>query len=395
MLEIAAESGGLPRAFVRVGSSTVAGQQLAIALALGCERVVCVAPALTPDIVALQHRAEKAGAQFHVIPGTRPLLGLVTAADEIIAFADGLFASRERARALLESAQCVLVQPIEQGLAAGFERIDLNHAAAGAMRLPGRLVERLAELPADCDLVSSLQRIALQAGLRQVPIGPIAEAGELWALVHGEAEALALEPQWIRQHTGASGPAGPSQVIASLGVRSFGPAMLHAGTGSGALLAGSLVCAVLAIGAGWLGLAALGLGFCALGWLLHQSAAIIARVETEDDPGTLKLSMLSAYGWIIDGLLVTLLGWAPGASRAMPLLDRFFPALMLVVLLRILSGLQARRWNAWIGDRGLAAAALIGPVAAGFADPVAHLGAIAAAALVLVAIGGESRLTRP
>lgn len=395
MQEIAVESGGLPRAFVRVGSSTVAGQQLAIALALGCERVVCVAPALTPDIVALQHRAERSGAQFHVIPGPRPLLGLVTAADEIIAFADGLFASRERARALLDAAQAVLVQPIEQGLAAGFERIDLNHAAAGAMRLPGRLVERLGELPADCDLVSSLQRIALQAGVRQVPIGPLAEADGLWALVHGDAEALALEPQWIRQHSSESGLAGPSRAIAALGVRSFGPAMLHAGSGSGALVLGALVCAVLAAGAGWLGLAALGLGFCGLGWLLHESAAIIARVETENDPDKSTITVLSAYGWIIDGLIVTLLGWSVGASRAMPLVDRYFPALMLVVLLRILSGLQARRWNAWIGDRGLVALVLIGPVAAGIADPAAHIGAVAAAALVLVAIGGKSRLTRP
>lgn len=394
MLEIAEASGGLPRAFVRIGGGTVAGQQLAIALALGCERVVCIAPALTPDIVALQHRAEKAGAQFNVVPGAHPLLGLVTAADEVIAFADGLFASREQARKLLDGQQAVLVQPIEQGLAAGFERIDLNHAAAGAMRVPGRLVERLGDLPADCDVVSSLQRIALQAGVRQALINVAGTSGGFWALVHGDAEAHAIEPQWIRQHSQDAIPAGPSRATAMLAVRSFGPAILHAGSGSGALVTGALVGSVLAFGAGWFGFISLGLGLSALGWFLREFAALLARVETESDPKKITTTGLSAYAWITDFLLVALIGWSGGPEHAVHA-ERFFPALMLVAMLRILAEVDKGRWSSWIADRGMVALLFVGAIAGRIAFEAAHLGAIAVVVLVLLAIGRNSRLTRP
>lgn len=395
MFDIAAESGGMPRAFLRVGAASVAGQQLGIALALGCERIVCLAPSLTSDIVALQHRAEKAGAQFHVIPGARPLIGLVTATDEVIAFADGLFAPREAARALLDTQQAVLVQPVEQGLAAGFERIDLNCAAAGAMRVPGRLVERLGELPADCDVVSSLQRIALQAGVRQVPVGQAGPGNSFWMLLRSDQEAHAIEPQWIRQQIDDPLPASPSRGIAMMVVRRLGPAMLHAGSGSRMLIAGAVFAALLAVIAGAFGFVAAGFALCALGWLSRETARLLARVETESDPRKAFATSLSAYGWTIDLLLVALLGIAAEPGHPMHLAERFFPALMLIALLRILAGAYGGRWRHWIGDRGVVSILLLGAVAGRIASETAHIGAVVAAGLALLAISRNSRLTGP
>ena len=395
MLEIAVESGGVPRAFLRVGGSSVAAQQLAIALGLGCERIVCLAPSLTKDIVALQHQAEKAGAQFHVIPGARPLLGLVTATDDVFAFADGLFAARQTAHDLLSAQQAVLVQPVEQGLVAGFERIDINHAAAGAMRVPGRLVERLGELPADCDVVSSLQRIALQAGVRQQPVGQIGPGAAIWFLARSEREAHEIEPLWIRQHTGDTLPSNPSGALATMAVRAFGPAMLHAGSGSGVLVIAAAVAALLAVVAGVFGFVAAGFGLCAIGWVLHEFAALLSRIESENVPHRVIANGLFVYGWSIDALLVALLGLAARPEHQMHPAERFFPALMLVALLRILAGVYSGRWSRWIGDRGVVAVVLLGAVAGRVADETAHLGAIAAAALALLALGKISRLTGP
>lgn len=395
MFEIAADSGGVPRAFLRVGGASVASQQLGIALALGCERIVCLAPALTKDIVQLQHRAEAAGAQFHVIPGARPLLGMVTATDDVIAFADGLFASLESARGLLDAQQAVLVQPIEPGLAAGFERIDINHAAAGAIRVPGRLVEQLGSLPPDCDVVSSLQRIALQAGVRQQPIGQIGAGGAFWLLLRSDREAHAVEPQWIRQHIADPLPASPFRGLAMLAVRGFGSAMLHAGSGSPVAVAAAVFAALLALIAGAFGFVATGLIFCALGWLIREFAGLLAQVESESDPHRMIAASLTAYGWAIDALLVMLLGLAVTPTHPMHLAERFFPALMLVALLRILAGIYRGQWSRWIGDRGIIALVLLGAVGGQIASQTAHLGAVAAAALTLIVLSKNSRLTRP
>lgn len=395
MLEIAADSGGIPRAFLRVGGTSVAGQQLAIALSLGCERIVCLAPSLTREIVLLQHRAEQAGAQFHVIPDAFLLLGLVTATDDVIAFADGLFAARHRAQDLLDTQQCVLVQPVEHGLGAGFERLDINHAAAGAMRIPGRLVERLGELPADCDVVSSLQRLALQAGVRQQELGTIGPGAALWFLARSEADAHHSEPLWISQHIGDAVPSNPSSAIATIAVRAFGPAMLHAGSGSRVLLLAAAVAVLLAAIAGVFGFVSAGLGLCAIGWLLRECGALLSRIESEIAPDSGIARTLSGFAWATDAVLVILFGLASRPDQTLHGYERIFPALMLIVLLRILAVVYQGRWNRWIDDRGVMAVVLLGAVAGGIAGLAAHLGAIVAAGLALLALGTKFRLTCP
>jgi hypothetical protein len=374
---------------------TVARHQLSLVLALGCERVVCIASGLSPELIELQHVAEAAKAQFHVIPGARPLAGLVTATDEVFVLSDGLFASAPEAAALLEQGQAVLVQPIEPGLAAGFERIDLNLAGTGAMRLPGRLVERIADLPADCDAASSLQRIALQAGLRQSPIPALGQDGLFWTLVRSEDEAHGLEPQWIRQRTSDGAPLGPSRWLAHLAVRGLGPALLHAGSGAASIAIASAVVAILALGAGWLALAPLGLALCAIGWVLRESAALLARIEGGTLPARGALSSRTAYGWLLDGIIVALAGWGTAIEPWQPVYHRFFPAVMLVALLRIVPRSLGPRAASWLEDRAVLALGLAAAIAAGLGSEAIHLAALAAALAGIVLPGLTSRITRP
>lgn len=378
MLEPAAPGSIVARAYLRIGGISVARQQLALALRLKCERVVCIASALDATLVELQHIAEAAGAQFHVISGARPLVGLVTAVDEVIALADGLFASITQAAALLEAGQAVLVQPIEQGLAAGFERIDLNHAAAGAIRIPGRLAERLADLPSDCDAFSSLQRIALQAGIRQHEISGLGQGGLFWSLVRSDEEAHALEPQWIRQRTRDDLPLNFSRGLALLGVRRLGPTMLHAGTGSLALVAAAAVTVLIALGAGWFGWVVPGLGLCALAWVLRESAVLLGRIEGEMTTPRLGIGSAEAFGWVVDAAIAVLAAWgtAPPQSGALP--DRLFAPLTLLILLRILARFLPGRWTALLSDRSLVALALGGAVLGGIGALAIRLGAIGA-----------------
>ena len=64
-----------------LGGRSIAERQLDFALALGCERIVCIADGPDPRVLALQHRAEAAGAQFNLIAGARWLVTLVHAND--------------------------------------------------------------------------------------------------------------------------------------------------------------------------------------------------------------------------------------------------------------------------------------------------------------------------
>lgn len=388
--------GGSPRAFLRVGGLTVARQQLNLALALQAERIVCLASDVAPEIVELQHQAEAAGASFHVIANARALLGLVTAGDEVIALGDGLFASVPAAAVLLGQGSVVLVQAIEQGLAAGFERIDLNHAAAAAMRVPGRLVERIAELPADCDAMSALQRIALQAGVPQRGLPPLGQEGVFWTLVRSEADAHALEPLWIRQRTGGGEPLNLTRAMARMGVHIFGPSLLHAGSGAGSVVAAAAVMALLGLGAGWFGLVPLGLILCAIGWILREAAVMLARIQRESPgSGLAGPGSRAAYAWLMDAIMVTLLAWDLAPDRGSPSPELFFAPLMLFGLLRILPRAIEHRWTAWLHDRAVIGLGLAVAVMAGVGTGAVQVAALALAAGGVIASSLQSRITPP
>lgn len=397
MLELAAPGSTRRRAFVRVGGQYVAHQQLALAKRLGCERIVCVAASLSPELIELQHLAEAKGLLFHVIPGARPLMGLVTANDELVVFADGLFASVEQAAALIEQGQAVLVQPIDQGLEGGFERIDLAHAAAGIMRIPGRLVDKINDLPPDCDVASSLQRIALQAGVRQRSIPAAGHEGLFWSLVRSEDDAHAIEPQWVRQRIGDHGPVGLSQWLARLLARRLGPALLHAGSGPTALVWGAATLLLLGIGAGWFGLVALalGLGLCGIGWIMRETAVLVDRIAHDERRLVLGLDPAALYSVSLDAVLMLLTGWATPLRPDQAEYERFFPAFMLIALLRILPRLTSPAIGAWLEDRLVLAAILIGAILTGIGGEVAHAGAVLAAFAALAIPSFKSQITRP
>ncbi len=395
MIEPAA-AGTAPRAFLRVGGITIARQQLGLVLSLGAERIVCLAAGMVPEVIELQHAAERAGASFHLITNARALAGLVTAADELIALEDGLLVPGEQAAVVLERGHAVLAQPIEQGLEAGFERLDLNHASAGAIRIPGRLVERLADLPPDCDALSALQRIALQAGIAQTPIPAAGQRGPIWALVRSDAEAHAIEPLWIRLRTQDDAATGPSRWLALLGVRRLGPALLHAGSGATPLAAGAATLALLGLGAGWFGLIPLGLSLCGLGWVLRLATTSIARIEA-DEGGVLLagLRRAGAYGWLIDGILIALAGWSVPVAGGQLGYERYFPAFMLIALLRLLSRSLGREWSGWMEDRGVLALLLALATSTAFAPEAIRGAAVLLALAGILLPRGDLRLTSP
>ncbi len=370
------------RANLRLGAVTLARHQLGIVLALGCERIVCLTQAPHDDIVELKSAAEAVGARFHLIAEPRALVGLVTAIDEVIALGDGLLAWPPTALALLEAGAAVLVQPVEAGLAAGFERLDLNHADAGAWRIPGRLVQRLTELPRDCDGFSALQRIALQGGVPQRLLPAVALAEGRWTLVRSEVEAHAAESHWIHLQTETSDSGNASLLAAQFAVRRLGPALLHAGSGHGVVTAAAVLTALLALVAGAFHWVATAFILAAWAWLLLCAAGLLARVERETlhlpTPRNLRATI---FAWATDAVLLVLMLQNGTDGPDQNLLQRSFAPLMLLGLRHLVPPLLPKRWSRWLEDRGLLALALAACAAASVLSPGIDL----TAALLLAA----------
>lgn len=383
MTEPAGAGQPVPRAFLRVGGATLARHQLGLALALDCQRVICIARDTSPELIALQHAAEDAGLQFYIATGSRPLSGLVTANDELVVISEGLFADPARAAVMFDGmVPAVLVQPVEGALAEGFERIDLNRAGAGLMQVPGRLVEQLHELAADCDVPSALMRIALQSGVGMREIPADVRAGAKWRMIRSDAEAHAVETEWLRTRFDDGERMSPGQAIARRGVIAFGSSLLHAGNASNALSAAAVGALAIAGGLAWFSVLWMAFLFAALAAIFVDASRLLRGAERQA-LGQLPpaIPRATALGWLIDtslGLLIL-----SGVTRLFgeSLLSWMFPAAMLMMLLALIPRIVAGPLSRIAGDRTLLGVALA--LAAGFGQ-VELLVEVLAIALVIL-----------
>lgn len=351
---IAGEPQGV-RGGLLVGGRTVLRHQLALALAFGCKRVVTLAETLTGDLVALQQVAEQQGARFHVVASTRAIVPLVSPEDELIVLAEGLLVTPADALRLLEDGPGIVTLPVETGLTAGFERMDINNAFAGAMRLPGRIVAGLGELPSEWNPVSALLRLAVQGKVpsRALP-GALFDEGR-WRLLRNEQEAQAAEAGWLRLHAVRSDDASPSGWLAALAVRLAGSALLHAGTRPWLVMLGAAVTILLGLGAGWLGWCGLGLVLTGLATAGARSSELLARIERNAllaPPNRLVLT--GAFGVLQDATIVTLCAWRSTipAGPGIPWGLGWFAPLVLVLVVRLIGqALPQGRLPGWSTDR--------------------------------------------
>lgn len=362
-------------AFRRFAGKSVLAHQIDCAAHLGCERVLCLAAGHGPDLAAAKAHAERSGLRWDTVDGVFPILAQVTADDEVILIADGVLPDQGALVEGLAQRAAVLAFPAEPALAKGFERLDATRAWSGALRTRGDAVARLADLPADCDIASSLLRIALQAGARVTELDPALLEEATWQRRVERSTAQAAERRWVMRQVRPAPFAAPGQALVDrMGLRwaqdagggrwSRAPHVL-------ALVTGSL--AVLAAWAGW-PVAGLGLLLGASGAL--AVADIFERVERLGAPPRKHSPALAVARFGRDGLLAVLLAMqimtVPGwLGSVLPLI--------LLALLWLGEGTAGPRLRALFADRILLLAALL---------PIAYLrwSTIAVAMLIVLAL---------
>lgn len=361
--------------YVALAGKTVARRQLDFALAAGCDQIFVLGDGASAEAIALRHAAEAAGARFQAISTGHGLLGAVGATDELLVLAPGLLPESVAALEELQHGNAVLVMAAGPAVAAGFERIDLERAWAGALVVRGRLVERLAELLPESEPASALLRIALQARLseRRLPEQDLADGS--WSIVGDGEDSTQREREWIERHVPEVAPYAPTVRLADFALRRAAVRLLsqvRAGLalagGSAALLAGAVASAVL----GW---PVVAFALVALAAVVTEFGMRFARLR--DAP----LRQREARGSWLPPLAVDLALTACGIlAIGGTLAHRLFPPLVLLGLLHAKSSGQGAHLLDLPRDRALLALILAVGAALGFTEQ-----AIMLAALVLLA----------
>ena len=361
-----------------LAGKTLARRQLDFALAAGCEGVIALGDGSSAEAIALRHAAEAGGARFQAIRDGHGLLGAVRAEDELLALAPGLLPEAAAALEVLGKGKVVLVLPAGSGTAAGFERIDLERAWAGALVVGGAHVERLSDLPADMEPASALVRIALQAHVkeRRLPDDLIADGS--WTILRDGAGTHAAEQGWLKRHLAAATPWMPTRWLADKALQPFATRLLAAPRSVEALVAGALLLLAGGVLAAWYGVAALGFALIPLGAVLAQGALALVRLRSAPF-GLAKRGegVLALLPWLIDAALLACSVLAIEGSW----LHRLFPPLVLLGMLHLPRPATPAGWLALPGDRGVLALLLAVAAGLGLAEPAIMLAALALIAL--------------
>jgi hypothetical protein len=367
-----------------LAGKTIACRQLDFALAAGCDTVIALGDGASAEAIALRHAAEAAGARFQTIRDGHGLLGAVRADDDLLALAAGLLPEAPMALEVLGKGKVVLVLPAGVGTAAGFERIDLERAWAGAVVVGGAHIERLADLPADMEPASALVRIALQAHVKERRLPDTLMTDGSWIILRDGAEAPAVQEGWLKRHLAAVTPWLPTRWLAVQALRPVAARLLAARRSIEALAAGAAVVLAASVLAAWLGFAALGFALVPMGAVLAQAVlALTALWYAPFGRSRRRPELAALLPWLVD---VALLACAVLAIEG-SWLHRLFPPLVLLGMLHLPRPADPAGWLALPGDRALLAALLAVAAAFDIAEPAVMLVSLTLIALNLAERG--------
>jgi hypothetical protein len=100
-------------------------------------------------------------------------------------------------------------------------------------------------------------------------------------------------------------------------------------------------------------------------------------------------------GWALDGVFVALAGWGSILKQWQPEHDRFFPPLMLMLVLRLVSGVTRKAVSAWLEALMVIAVLHFAVPMSGVGVEFFVIGAVVLAVAGIVASRGFSRITTP
>lgn len=362
---------GQPRGTASKAQAGIAGRplahrQLAFALAAGAEQIVILGDGASREAIELRQAAERAGAKVLTITDCHGLLGVVRAADHLLVLAPGVLPEAPIVLEMLGKGSALLVLPASVGIPAGFERIDAERAWAGVLVIQGGLVERLTELPPECDPAPALLRIALQAQVaeRRLPESVLADGS--WTMIRTRDDIAYAELDWLKRNLPEPPRSRPAHWLAALALRLASPRLLEktrAGTLISAAVGALLIAGLASSAAGW---AVAGFALIAIGTVGREFAGGLSRLaEAPFGRGRQPRLPEAAFGVLVD----VALGGAAILAIEQDWFHRLFPPLVLMALLRVLRPEERSGAAALIGDRLLLALALMFAAALGVTEP--------------------------
>jgi hypothetical protein len=320
--------------------------QLDHALAAGASGLLILGGGGGAEAVDLRLRAEQTGLKVRQITTPHALAGAVAAGDLLLVLQPQLLPTHDGWQAAIGPAGLIPTFPAATGVQAGFERIDLSRAWAGALAIPGHLLPRLLDLPEDVESGPALLRIALQAGVPEQRMGDDLLAGGAWIQLGRGVPVHLHEEKWLAQRIVPIAGEPVSRRLWGMALRRWGASLPGMPRATAGLIGGSGLLALGGVALGWQGLGAWGFLAIAMAAFGLEGAAVVARLMGCND----RLSRLvPRLHWGVD-LAVVACGFFAVEGRWF---RRIFPPLVVALGFNLRGG-NRPAWLESLHDRTLA-----------------------------------------
>ncbi len=319
---------------------------------VGCSGLFLLGGGGGAESIATRIAAERQGLKVREIATPHALAGSVAPGELLLVLQPQLLASENDWWRQADHRGLVLTVPAATGVEAGFERIDLSRAWAGALLVPGHAVHRLLELPEDVEAAPALLRIALQAGVPDLRVDDDLVTGGAWPVLGRGVPVRLHEEKWLSRRLAAVPAEGDTftRRLCQMVLRRWGAALPGKPAAVPLALAASGLLATSGVAVAWYGAGAGGLGLVALAALVLELAGAIATLQRDRE----KLGrFLPRLRWGVD-LAVLGCGYLGIEGRWF---RQAFPALVLVLAMNLSQTGAPRRWcHAAVADRALVTA---------------------------------------
>lgn len=365
------------------GGMSLVEYQARLLIAAGAQHILVAVSRVTPALLGAVSRIKRRGVTVDMVRSAQEAAAKAHPLAEVVVFADSLVTTDDVTARMAGASSDTLLITEDDGSAPAVERIDAAHCWAGIAKIgAGRLAE-IAAMPREYDFQSTLLRIAVQSGARQMRLP--ADAVKSGHGIERAGAALATRSNAVIASLAGQRRGWADRFFFTPISRLLLPKLVSRGVPDWALIAGGGVIGAASIVAVALGHVQIGFPLSLLSAALFSTGSLLSWLRGEDRRARMQeqaVTWLAAAVALVTGVAVTLVDGHPTALAL---------AAALIAFAAIGERAPAPR-KGWHGSAAAYLLLLAVPVAAGYAS--AGLAVAAAYAAVTLAALVEA-LRRP
>ncbi len=353
------------------GGMSLVEYQARLLIAAGAQHILVAVSRVTPALLGAVSRIKRRGVTVDMVRSAQEAAAKAHPLAEVVVFADSLVTTDDVTARMAGASSDTLLITEDDGSAPAVERIDAAHCWAGIAKIGAGRLGEIAAMPREYDFQSTLLRIAVQSGARQMRLPADALKSE-----HGierAGAALATRSNAVIANLAGQRRGWADRFFFTPVSRLLLPKLVSRGVPDWALIAGGSTIGSATIVAVSLGHVQIAFPFALLSVALFSTGALLSWLRGEDRRARVQeqaVAWFAAALALVTGVAVTLVDGHPTALAL---------AAALVAFGAIGERVPAPR-KGWHGNAAAYLLLLAVPVAAGYATAGLAVAAAYAAA---------------